>query len=132
MEARRRGSILTVVRMGNIQLGTAGIEEDKGRATLPVDKTPGKPVEVEIGDDGIQGRVLREDKGSVKARHKDNRADQLAKQLEAIRRDVAALLAENEALRQQLRKAELEVRSLQCLLERKEQELKKARPANGK
>jgi RNA polymerase sigma factor (sigma-70 family) len=100
-EARRRGAILAVVRMGNIDLEA------------------GKPVKVEIGDDGIQGRVLRRDKGNAKAEGKNRRADQLADRLEHLLREVTNLQAENEALRRRLEKAEMEIQSLRDLLERR-------------
>jgi RNA polymerase sigma factor (sigma-70 family) len=106
--ARQRGTILAVVRMGDIDLEKAG-----------------KPIKVELGDDGIQGRLLRVDKGAAKAKPNDNRADQLAKQLEHLMRDVDTVNANYEALRQQLEESQLEVRSLRVLLERKERELKK-------
>jgi RNA polymerase sigma factor (sigma-70 family) len=95
VEARRRGAILAVVRMGNIDL-----EADK-------------PVKVEIGDDGSQGRVLRRDKGNAKAEGKDRHADRL----EHLRRDVTNMQAENEALRRRLEKVEREIQSLRDLLE---------------
>jgi RNA polymerase sigma factor (sigma-70 family) len=120
-EARRRGTILAVLRMGNIDLEAPGPGEEAGWAPLPMEKA-GNLVPVHIGDDGIQGRVQR-------AREKDNRAEQLAAQLEHALRDLAALRAENQGLKEQLKRAEVEVRSLLDLLERKEQDLKKARAA---
>lgn len=95
-EANRRGTILAVLRMGNIE-----------RA--------GSLVEIEIGNDGTQGRVVWLDKA------KDERIEQLAKQLDVMTREAATVQAENEQLRQRLKKAELEVRSLQTLLEQKKQ-----------
>jgi RNA polymerase sigma factor (sigma-70 family) len=94
-QAKRRGTILAVLRMGNIDLDN-------------------KLVEIEIGNDGIQGRIFASDK----------KAEQLAKQLEILTRDAATVQAENEALRQRLKKAELEVRSLRELLEQKDQQPK--------
>jgi hypothetical protein len=108
--ARQRGTILAVVRMGDIELEKAG-----------------KPIKVELGEDGIQGRLLRVDKGTGKAKANDNRAEQLAKQLEHLMRDVDTVNANYEALRRQLEESQLEVRSLRVLLERKERELKKAK-----
>jgi hypothetical protein len=122
-EAARRGTILTVVRMGNSDLVAVepGNDREKvGRA--------GAPVKVRIGDDGIQGRVLPLDKENAKV--KDDRVDQLLRQLEVITRDVATVQAENATLRQRLQKTELEVRALQTLLERKERE--KAKTADRK
>jgi RNA polymerase sigma factor (sigma-70 family) len=108
--ARQRGTVLAIVRMGNIDLG----KDDK-------------LAKIVIGDDGIQGRVQRLDKGTAKAKPNDNRAEKLADQLEHIMRDVATVQAENQELRQQLKDAQLELRSLRTLLERKERELKKAK-----
>jgi RNA polymerase sigma factor (sigma-70 family) len=68
VEARRRGAILAVVRMGNIDLEMAEAKSDKGRAALPADITAAKSGKVEIGEDGVQGRVLRRDKENVKAK----------------------------------------------------------------
>jgi RNA polymerase sigma factor (sigma-70 family) len=87
-EANKRGTILSVLRMGNI--------------ALPVKANT--LVHIEIGDDGIKGLV---DKATI---------EQQAKQLELLTRDVATIQAENEALRQRLKDAERQVRELQSLL----------------
>jgi RNA polymerase sigma factor (sigma-70 family) len=134
-EARQRGTVLAVVRMGDIDLGSAA---GKGReqATLPLEKADkGKLLHIEIGNDGVQGRVL--------PLGKDSRADQLASQLEHFMRYAATFQAEHrtleerfkaekDALRQRLKSAEVEIRSLQDALERAKQEAKKAKPADGK
>jgi RNA polymerase sigma factor (sigma-70 family) len=98
-EAARRGTILAVLRMGDIDL-----DNKLERA--------GKLAEIEIGNDGIQGRVFAPDK----------KAEQMAKQIEILTRDAATVQAENAALRQRLKKAELDVRSLRELLEQKDQQ----------
>jgi RNA polymerase sigma factor (sigma-70 family) len=101
-EAKRRGTILAVLRMGNIDL--AGKLE-----------AAGKLVEIQIGNDGVQGRVLATDKA---------RADQMAKQLELMTRDAATVQAQNKELLQRLQRAELEIRSLRDLLAQKDQQPK--------
>jgi RNA polymerase sigma factor (sigma-70 family) len=130
-EARRRGTILAVVRLGNIDLGAGQHRDGQGQAHLPLEKA-GEPVKIAIGDDGVQGRVVRLHQGKAKGRDQDNRAEQLANQLEHVMRDVATVQAQNEVLRLRLQAADLEVRSLRRLLEQKEQELKKAKGAAGK
>jgi hypothetical protein len=54
--------------MGNIDLEMAEPKSDKGRAASPAAKTASKPVKVRVGDDGIQGRVLRRDKENAKVK----------------------------------------------------------------
>jgi RNA polymerase sigma factor (sigma-70 family) len=96
-EARKRGTILAVVRMGNIDM--AGIVEKSAA-----------PVDIEIGGDGIQGRLENA---------KASKAEQQARQLELIMREAATVQAENDALRARLQKSEMEVRSLLSKLEQK-------------
>jgi RNA polymerase sigma factor (sigma-70 family) len=129
-EAGRRGTVLAVVRMGDIDLGAAEPEKGKGRNNLPVEKATGEAVKVGVGDDPFQGRVVRPSKGKATADDAGRR--QLADQLEHLMREVAAVQAENEDLRQRLKKAELEIRSLRDSLDRKEQESKKAGAGSGK
>jgi hypothetical protein len=97
-EARRRGAILAVVRMGDIDL--------QGRV-LPTD--PKNLVKINIGDDG---------KLDVVRVSKDNPADQLERAL----LELAKAHAKNEELKQQLKAMELEIKSLRTHLERKERE----------
>jgi RNA polymerase sigma factor (sigma-70 family) len=90
-EATRRGSILAIVRMGNIDL--------EGRL-LPAD--PNNTVEIKLGDDG---------KLDVVRVGKDRMDRALA--------ELAKAQAKNDELRQQLKAMELEIKSLRTLLERK-------------
>jgi RNA polymerase sigma factor (sigma-70 family) len=94
-EARRRGAILAVVRLGNIDL--------QGRV-LPAIRDD--LVRIELGDDG---------KLDVFRVNKDKPLDELARRLERAQ-------AKNEELKQQLKAMELEIKSLRTLLERKTRE----------
>jgi hypothetical protein len=94
-EARRRGAILVVVRMGNIDL--------QGHV-LPAD--PKNLVKIDIGDDGKLGLF-----GVTKD-----------KPLEGLARRLERAQAKNEELKQQLKAMELEIKSLRMLLERKERD----------
>jgi hypothetical protein len=94
-EARRRGAILAVVRMGNIDL--------QGRL-LPAIRDD--LVNIELGNDGKLGLF---------GVNKDKPLDELARRLERAQ-------AKNEELKQQLKAMELEIRSLRTLLERKERD----------
>jgi hypothetical protein len=94
-EARRRGAILAVVRMGDIDL--------QGRV-LPTD--PKHLVKIDIGDDGKLGLF-----GVNKA-----------KPLEELARRLERAEVKNEELKQQLKAMELEIKSLHTLLERKERD----------
>jgi hypothetical protein len=100
-EATRRGTILAIVRMGNIDLGQNRVQRI-GKGV--------KLVEVVVGDDGIQGRVVRLPQPKT--------ADALAREK-----------AKAEALGKKLEEAEMMVRSLQTALARKEAELRKLRKA---
>jgi RNA polymerase sigma factor (sigma-70 family) len=127
VEGRRRGAILAVVRVGNIDLG-GGRRGKVGGKVRPL-KGEGL-VRIEIGNDGIQG-VVRPLKERSHQPNKDKRVAPLANQVERLMRDVAAVQAENEQLRQRLEVAEREARSLQVLLERKERELQRLKAGKG-
>jgi RNA polymerase sigma factor (sigma-70 family) len=122
-EAKRRGTILAVVRMGDIDLGESGENKDQGQV---VPARPGdKPVELPIGNDGVQGRVVAAREGAA-AEVKDARVMQLEEVRRALAENASALAAartKNEELQRQLKQAEVVVRSLRDALERKEQEL---------
>jgi RNA polymerase sigma factor (sigma-70 family) len=94
-EATRRGTVLAVVRMGNIDLEAreAGIQ---GRV-LP-DRT-GKPVKIVLGDDGRAGRIERRHPSTAKA---DDR-ETLMTHLDRLMVELAKAQAENGALKKQLK-----------------------------
>jgi hypothetical protein len=112
VEARRRGAILAVVRMGDIDLGVAGM------------------------DRVVQGRMLRADAAPGKGK------DDLAQQLERLRAEfdkqtntLAIALEENKVLKLQREKTEKVAKFLRDALEEKERELqkmKRAKDAGGR
>ena len=103
-EANRRGTILAVVRMGDLDLGAGPKGQEQGRFTPA---RPGeKPVE---GDAGAKGKDL-------------------SLQLEQLRRELAAARATNEALKDRLERAAAEVKLLREAVEEKERQLRKLRP----
>jgi RNA polymerase sigma factor (sigma-70 family) len=97
-ETRRRGAILAVVRMGDIDL--------QGHV-LPTG--PKNLVKIDIGDDG---------KLDVVRVRQDKPADQLERAL----LELANAQAKNKELKQQLKAMELEIKSLRTHVERKERE----------
>jgi RNA polymerase sigma factor (sigma-70 family) len=159
-EAKRRGTVLAVVRMGNINLAAteAGIQ---GRI-LP-DRT-GRPVEITLGDDGRAGRIQRRHQSTPKADDRETLVSQLdrlmvelhkahaengalKKQLkESTKAKVDILLdrvehwmlktaktqLKNDEIKKQLDEAQAQIRSLQAALAEREMELKRLKMKKGK
>lgn len=115
-EASQRGTVLAVVRLGNI----LGVIE-------PVRQGEGGLVKIDIGDDGQLPvyRLPRADLGAGIGAPKDEKTDRLVRDLERFMRKVVTVQQENESLRQRVKQAEIEVRSLQASLADREEEIRK-------
>jgi RNA polymerase sigma factor (sigma-70 family) len=118
-EAKRRGTVLVVVRMGNIDLKTTH---------------SGKPVEIQIGSDSIQGRVVRTGKQQATAKEREDLAKRLAEAVQKLNEMRAALVSaqvRNEVLKKELEATKVRARSLQEELARLREKLKKASAGSG-
>jgi RNA polymerase sigma factor (sigma-70 family) len=115
--ARRQGSMLAVIRMGNR-------DPESAPAQGQVQPNKGDLVKIKIGNDGVLGRVAR-----VQNTAGANELNDLKNQVQhfMLKMDEAKHL--QTVLQQQLNNAELKIRSLQELLKKREDEIQRLRKA---